>query len=76
MSSDGPVVEVARVVQGFAAWIFIATFWYDGEPFEYAHEVGTPLMSQTGAEAVVKPMGLRERFRKAFLNEVHLETAH
>lgn len=76
MSSDAPIVEVKRLVQGFAAWIFLATFWYDGEPFEYAYEVGTPLMSEESAAAVVKRQGLGERARKAFLSEVHMEMAH
>lgn len=76
MSSNGAVVEIARVVQGFATWVFLVTFWYDGEPFEYAAEVGTGLMSQAGAEATAKRMNLAERFRKAFLNEVYLEMAH
>lgn len=67
-----PVVTIARCVQTFAAWVFLVTFVYDGEPFDYVFEVGPLNISEPDAQALAQRSGYLLRARRLFLAEVHL----
>lgn len=71
-----PVVTISRCVPAFAAWVFMVTFVYDGEPFDYLYEVGPINLSEPDAVALAQRSNYLGRAQRMFLTEVHLGPQH
>lgn len=67
------VTTIARCVQTFAAWVFLVTFVFDGEPFDYVYEVGPLSLTEPDAKAVADRSQFMRRAQGAFLRDVHLD---
>ncbi len=65
-----PVVTFARVVPSFLAWMYLVTFFYNGEPFDYIFEAGAQSLTESQAQANVLRNGYFLKAQAMFLREV------
>lgn len=71
-----PAHFTERLIQSIAAWVYVVTFFYDGEPFDYMYDAGSIMGSEGAARACIKRRNYKHEAQKQFLEDVHLETQH
>ena len=65
-----------RLVPTVATWVFLVTFFFDGEAYDYLFEVGTLDTTEQQAADLSKLAGFRLRARSNFLRDVELTGEH
>ena len=71
-----PVFKRSILASGFAGWMLIVSFEYNGEPRDYFYEIGDGNMSERQARAVADRMHCESRAQLSFLRDVELTTVH
>ncbi|MBF6571703.1 MAG: hypothetical protein IVW54_22920 [Candidatus Binataceae bacterium] len=71
-----PVFKRTILTDGFAGWVMIVSFEYNGTRADYIYEIGEGTLPERQAAAVAERMGIERRAQMHFLRDVHLETIH
>ena len=71
-----PVFKRSILTTGFAGWMLIVSFEYNGEPRDYFYEIGDGNLPERQAVALAERMGCEKRAQLSFLRDVQLETVH
>lgn len=67
-----PIIVSTRCVPSLLAWVLFVTYFYDGEPYDYMFEVGTVLIPEDQAKALVARNNYEQRAQAMFLRDVNL----